>query len=162
MNVSLTVPLSLTLVSAGLATAAPATPPKPALTIQRVVTATVAGQQTERLEGASTTRPGDLLQASSVFTLSGKEKSARFTVPVPANTTFVPGSARASKGVRVTYALTPAGPFSLTPMKTITVQENGRSVKKEVPAAQNEYRAVRYDLTGVAGTVTVGHRIRVN
>ncbi|BDP44389.1 hypothetical protein DAETH_43580 (plasmid) [Deinococcus aetherius] len=162
MNVSLAAPLVLTLVGASLAAAAPGTPPKPTLTIQRVVTATVGGKQTERLEAAATTRPGDLLQASSVLMLSGKEKGARFTVPVPANTTFVPGSARASQGVRVTYALNPTGPFSTTPMKAITVQENGKAVTKEVPAPQNEYRAVRYDLTGLSGTVTVGHRIRVN
>ncbi|WP_216320798.1 hypothetical protein [Deinococcus aestuarii] len=162
MNVSLTAPLILTLVGASLAAAAPGTPPKPTLTVQRVVTVAVEGKSAERLEAVATTRPGDLLQASSVFSLSGKEKGARFTVPVPANTTFVPGSVRASAGVRVTYALNPAGPFSATPLKTITVQENGKAVTKEVPAPQNEYRAVRYDLTGLSGTVTVGHRIRVN
>ncbi|MEF2277503.1 hypothetical protein V3W47_04270 [Deinococcus sp. YIM 134068] len=154
--------LSSTLVGASVAVAATTIPPKPSLTIQRVVTAMLDGKTTERLEAASSTRPGDLLQAGSVLTLSGKEKGARFTVPVPANTTYVPGSARASRGVRVTYALSVSGPFSATPMKTVTVQEGGKAVQKEVPAPQNEYRAVRYDLTGLSGTVMVGHRIRVN
>ena len=162
MKLLSTVLHSSTLVGLSVAAAATTTPPKPSLMIQRVVTATVNGQTTERLEAVNSTRPGDLLQASSVLTLSGKEKGARFTLPVPANTTYVPGSVRASKGVRVTYALSLSGPFSVTPMKSVTVQEGGKTVTKQVPASQNEYRAVRYDLTGLSGTLTVGHRIRVN
>ncbi|MDL2342979.1 hypothetical protein QOL99_02320 [Deinococcus sp. MIMF12] len=153
--------LGLSLLSTAAAVT-PVQPAQPVLTMQRVTTTTVAGKSVERLEVTQTTRPGDLLQVSSTLKLTGKEKGARFTVPIPANTTYVSGSARASTGVKVSYALDAKGPFSARPMKKVTVQEDGKTVTREVAAPQNEYRAVRYDLSGVQGTVTVAHRIRVN
>lgn len=148
--------------AAATSQAATSQPAKPVLTMQRVVTVTQNGKTVEQLLNSDQAKPGDIFQVSSALNLTGKERNARFTVPIPTNTTFVPDSAKASAGVKVTFALSAGGPFSAIPMKTVTVQQAGKSVTKEVPAPQNEYRAVRYDLTGLTGNVTVSHRIRVN
>ena len=153
--------LGLALLTTAVA-AAPVQPAQPVLSMHRVIVVTAAGKTTERLEPIQTARPGELLQVGSTLKLSGQEKGARFTVPIPANTTYVPGSAQASTGVKVTYALDAKGPFSTQPLKTVTVQEGGKAVTRQVAVPQNEYRAVRYDLTGLGGTVTIAHRLRVN
>ncbi|WP_019011239.1 hypothetical protein [Deinococcus aquatilis] len=144
--------------------AAAATPPQPLLTIRQVLTSMVDGKTVERLVDVKNAAPGSVLQSSSVLTIPETARDgARYTVPVPLNTTFIAGSAKASRsGVAITYALKATGPFSAQPLKTVTVTENGQSVTKTVPAPANEYRAVRYDFGTLKGAITISQRIRVN
>lgn len=157
-------PTTLLLATLSVAAAATATAPKPVLTIQQVLTTMVDGKAVERLVEVKNAAPGAVLQSSSTLTLPDTARSgARYTVPIPLNTTFIAGSAKANRtGVTITYALKANGPFSVQPTKTVTVNENGQSVTKTVPAPANEYRAVRYDFGTLKGTITVSHRIRVN
>lgn len=157
----------LTLAAALLTSAALAALTPPVQTIQTVTTTTVGGKSVEVLKDTTTATPGTILQGTHVITLPaprpGATSGPRYTVGVPVQGSYLPGSASAdNKAVTITFALTKDGPYSAKPTKTVTITENGQKVTKIVPADPSEYRFVRYEFGDLQGKVTVKLRYRVN
>lgn len=157
---------SVLLAAALLGTTALAAFTPPVQTIQRVTVSTVGGKSVETLTDTATANPGAVLQGTHVVTLPTRKAGApgpRYTVGIPVQGTYLPGSASAdNKAVTITFALTKDGPYAARPTKTVTVTENGKSVAKTVTADPAEYRFVRYEFGELQGKVTVKLRYRVN
>ncbi len=134
--------LVLALGLGGLAGAAP----ELKLSLEAVTTVTQDGKTSEVLSEAKQVKPGDVLEQRAEPHADRAVKNARVTVPVPANTVFLAGSAGAVEGAELGYSLDGKS-FSAKPTKTVKVTENGKEVVKQVPADPSEYRAVRWTLT---------------
>ncbi|MBZ9714939.1 hypothetical protein [Deinococcus multiflagellatus] len=124
--------------------------------------------ETVRVNGAATLQkvttalPGQVLRQVAVVTTDKAVSSPRATIPVPAYTTFA-GNLALPSGATATFSLD-GKTFSPKPMKSVTVNENGRSVTKLVPAPEQEYRAVRVTLPAMKLNTpyTVAYDIKVN
>lgn len=166
--------LILTLATATTAIAATAQRPSaPVLTVQRVETVTVAGKITEKLTTAKEAVPGATYQVNIASVMpeglkdrQGKPVNASLTFPIPAQATYIDGSARSERdNVAVVFALkypAKASDFSAKPTKTVTVRENGVDVKRTVTASPNEYRAVKFIYGTQTGNFNSSLRYRVN
>lgn len=114
------------------------------------------------LQKVDSTQPGQTLRQVAVARTDKALQRPRATIPVPQHTTYA-GKLELPKGATATFSLD-GKTFSEKPMKTVTVVENGRTVTKQVPAPESEYRAVRVTLPEMKpGTpYTVAYDIKVN
>jgi len=164
-------------VSLAQGTAQPAAQPQgvPVMTLF-VVTKDAEGKEVLTPAGKSL-RPGALIERRLTASVARATRKARMVTPVDPAYVYQKGSdalsisgralSAAELAPRVTYSLNvkPAGPqdFSLNPMKTVEMTENGAKVRKQVPAEVQDYRAVAYDIGDLkAGdTVTIKQRVRL-
>lgn len=136
--------------------------PDVVLTAYRVVTlsAPAAGQPAERLQPLKDIRPGDTVEYEAQYRnpTGATARDVKLTLPVPTGgleyltATAAPGVTTASLDGR-TFA-----PLPLT--RTVTLPD-GRTERREVPAA--EYRFLRWDLGDLpaGGTRTVRARMQL-
>jgi len=146
----------------------PAPAVKVTLTQDRIKTISVGGKSTEAvIASPKTVLPGDVLREEvTVVNVAGKAvRNPVITVPVPKGTVYVTSSATASGERWNTQYSTDSGKsYSATPMKTVTVTENGKTVTKQVAASASEYTNVRWMLTqlNAAESLKLSFRVRVN
>ena len=147
--------------------AAPAPAVKVTLTQDQIKTATVDGKAVDTvLANPKTVLPGDILREEvTVANVSGKPvKSPVISVPVPKGTVFAGSATPGNDRWNTLYSIDNGKNYAATPMKTVTVTENGKSVTKQVAAATTEYTNVRW-LIGQLGadeTLKLSFRVRVN
>ncbi len=141
---------------------------KVTLTQDQIKTTTVDGKATESvIASPKTVLPGDVLREEvTVANVVGKAvKSPVISVPVPKGTVYVASSATPS-GDRwnTQYSVDSGKSYSATPMKTVTVTENGKSVTKQVAAPASEYTNVRWMITQLNAdeSLKLSFRVRVN
>ena len=145
-------------------TAAPTV--KVTLTQDQIKTATVDGKAVDTvIASPKTVLPGDILREEvTVANVSGKPvKSPVISVPVPKGTVFAGSATPGNDRWNTLYSIDGKN-YAATPMKTVTVTENGKSVTKQVAAATTEYTNVRW-LIGQLGadeTLKLSFRVRVN
>ncbi|MFB9990622.1 hypothetical protein ACFFLM_01285 [Deinococcus oregonensis] len=132
---------------------------------------TVDGKATEQLSpDPKNVRPGDVLSQLVTARNSSSKALTNVTVrlPVPKGTTYLkPETAlnTAASGAKAEYSIDGGKTYAVAPLKkTITVTENGKSVKKEVEVKPSEYTNVRWTLSQInAGKdLKVGFRVQVN
>ncbi|MBI0447171.1 MULTISPECIES: hypothetical protein [unclassified Deinococcus] len=118
--------------------------------------------QAATLQKVDSTQPGQTLRQVAVARTDKALQRPRATIPVPQHTTYA-GKLELPKGATATFSLD-GKTFSEKPMKTVTVTENGRTVTKQVPAPESEYRAVRVTLPEMKPSIpyTVAYDIKVN
>jgi hypothetical protein len=116
--------------------------------------ADASGKVVERLVPAAKVAPGDVLE----WVLTAKNETDRalhrvaLTIPIPPNTAYIAGSARplllkhGDRGVRATPVFSYDGEhFAPPPLKKkVRVQENGKTVEKEVVVPPSAYTHVRW------------------
>ena len=144
---------------AGAQTAAPAVvgaQPVRLLLASLIVGQDARGQETLTPTGANARpRPGDLLAwtATAVNDLPGSVPDLALTIPIPATTAYLEGSAVLRIGAQI---LSPVFSFdgqhfAPAPLKRkVTVVRNGVSTLQEVTVPPSEYRAVRWILPALA------------
>ncbi|MGY2893301.1 hypothetical protein [Deinococcus sp. UYEF24] len=156
--------LALVATMATAQTAAPAV--KVTLTQDQIKTATVDGKAVDTvIPSPKTVLPGDVLREEvTVVNVSGKPvKSPIISVPVPKGTVYAGSATPGNDRWNTLYSIDGKG-YSATPMKTVSVTENGKSVTKQVAASASEYTNVRW-LIGQLGadeTLKLSFRVRVN
>lgn len=109
--------------------------------------------------------PGDVL--SQVVTVRNTGALALRNVPVrlpvPASTRYL-APERGMNVARTEYSIDGGKTFAPAPLKkTVTVLENGKSVRKEVEVRPSEYTAVRWVVAQVAAgqSLKFGYRVQV-
>ncbi len=114
----------------------------------------------ESLAAAEKANPGDLIEYRAVYrnpaTVPVRQLAA--TLPIPAGTEFVPGTAEP----RGALASLDGSTFEAMPIKRKVRLEDGREVVREVPVS--EYRYLRWTLGELATGAerTVRARVRVS
>lgn len=131
-----------------------------------IKTTTTAGKTTETVvQNPKTVIPGDILREEVTLTnVSGKQiNQVLVGIPVPKGTEFSGSVTPDSDRWKVQYSIDLGKTFSPTPMKTVTVTENGKAVTKQVPAPTNTYTNVRWTVTSVKPdeTLKLGFRVKV-
>lgn len=137
------------LVAAGLLLAQAAFAQAPA------VTSTLSARRVESVAGktvlapADAGKPGDLVEYTSAFHNAGTKNADKLlaTIPVPAGTTFVAGSAEPARSVQ---ASTDGVRFAPMPLMRAVKHADGSVHQEPVPMA--DYRYVRWEL----GTLPAG------
>jgi uncharacterized repeat protein (TIGR01451 family) len=116
----------------------------------------VAADGRETFAAAESARPGDVIEYVATYRNTGREpvRNLEATLPIPANTELVPGSARPA-GAR---ASVDARDFRDPPLMR-TVQRDGRALEEAVPL--REYRALRWYPGELAGEKAVSFVARV-
>ncbi|GHF40681.1 hypothetical protein HNQ07_001573 [Deinococcus metalli] len=136
------------------------------LVMSLVRNVTVDGKVTEQtVENPGSVFPGDVLrQVVTVRNNTGRAiQNVPVRLPVPRSTTYL----AAEQGVNVArteYSVDGGKTFAPAPlMKTVTVTENGKSVRRQVEVKPSEYTAVRWVLSALpAGhSVKLGYRVQV-
>lgn len=130
---------------------------------QLVTQVTVDGKATERLTEATNARPGNLLQLNQKV----ENVSTSLVRGLALNMNVDPATVFQSSQCNVTGVTTlfsaDGKSFAQAPLKkTVTVTENGQSVKKEVVVPPSEYKAVRWQLPDLAAGKSAGCFMRVN
>ena len=94
----------------------------------------------EALDAADSAKPGDILQYSAVYAnkTSKKFRDLEATIPIPAYTTYVPGSTRPA-GAKASLD---GQNFQAIPLRRKVKQPDGKEIMQLVPYA--EYRYVRW------------------
>lgn len=115
-----------------------------AATLELGLYQTITSNGTVTLRKVDTTLPGQTLRQVAIAKTDKTLKSPRATIPVPAHTTYA-GQLNLPKGATAAFSLD-GKTFAATPMKTVQVTEHGRTVTKQVPAPESEYRAVQVTL----------------
>jgi len=110
-------------------------------------------------------RPGDLLlwRAAAVNDLPRPVQNLALTVPFPATTTYVNGSAVLRVGTRTLTPLfsTDGSTFAPAPLKKkVSVTRDGVTTVQEVTVQPNEYRAVRWMLPTLDAKSQVAAEVR--
>ncbi|MEO5694030.1 MAG: hypothetical protein ABIQ72_12970 [Usitatibacter sp.] len=112
----------------------------------------------ESLAVAETARPGDLIEYSATYRNNGTNtvRNLEATLPIPADTEYVAGSARPASA----RASADANAFAPVPL-TRKAMVNGREVESPVPV--REYRALRWYPGDLAAkqSLTFTARVRV-
>jgi uncharacterized repeat protein (TIGR01451 family) len=145
------------LLAAGLLLAAGAFAQSPAvtssLTAQRVET--VAGKVV--LTPADAGKPGDLVEYSGTYRNAGKTPVEKLvaTIPVPAGTTFVAGSAAPARA----QASTDGVRFAPMPLMRSVRAADGSTRQEPVPLA--DYRFVRWEVGSLAAGADARVLLRV-
>ena len=114
---------------------------------------------------AARPRPGDLLswKATAINDLNTSVANLALTIPIPATTAYLNGSATLKIGGAV---VTPwfsldGRTFAPAPLKRkVTVTKGGVSTIQEVVVPPNEYRAVRWTLPALAAGSQVQAEVR--
>jgi uncharacterized repeat protein (TIGR01451 family) len=113
----------------------------------------------EVMSPAKQAAPGDIVQYTAVYKNTDKSPAQKVfaTVPIPAGTEYVPGSAVPAGAT----ASTDGTNFSSIPLKRMVKNSEGKQVEQEVPVS--EYRALRWSLGELAGGAsrTVSARVKV-
>lgn len=157
---------ALILTGAGVAAAATTSPVDLKLVMSLVRTVTVDGKVTEQLSpNPKTVLPGNVVsQVVTVNNVTGKTlQNVPVTLPVPKNTQYLAPEA-GQPSVRTEYSIDQGKTFAQAPLKkTVTVTENGRSVRKDVDVKPSEYTSVRWIIPelGANQTLKLGYRIQV-
>lgn len=116
---------------------------------------------------AARPRPGDLLswKATAINTLKNSVSNLALTIPIPATTTYLNGSATLKIGgavVKPSFSLD-GKTFAPAPLKRkVSVTKNGLSTTQEVVVPPNEYRAVRWTLPTLAAGSQVQAEVRTS
>ncbi len=169
---NLTALIALTLL--GLASAQPATtapapakqttsPLKMVLVRSQVVTTTAAdGKKTETLKANPvSTKPGDVLEDTNTATNVGKLPLRTINI----NMNITPGvyvaTSASRNDIKSLFSIDNGKTFAAAPLKkTVTVQENGKSVTKQVDVSPSEYTNVRFVIPGLAAGESVKSTVR--
>lgn len=118
-----------------------------------------AADGAETLVSADAVKPGDVIEYTVTYRNTGKAALSKLeaTLPIPAETEFVPGSARPANAKASTDGRT----FGDLPLKR-TVKRNGVDVEETVPVSQ--YRFLRWYPGELAGdkSLTYTARVRVS
>jgi len=111
----------------------------------------------ESLVDAANAKPGDVIEYRATYRNTGKVALGNLeaTLPIPANTEFIEGSARPATA----RASTDGVAFSAMPLKRKVRTAAGVEVEQPVPLA--EYRALRWYPGALAGEATVTFTARV-
>ena len=171
-----TVALAVSVAGAqGTTTAQTTTPVKPAppqtvkvtLTQDQIKASTVNGKTVETVvPNPKTVLPGDVLREEvTVVNVAGKIiKNPVISVPVPKGTVYAGSATPTGDRWNTVYSIDSGKTYSATPMKTVTVTENGKSVTKQVAAAPKDYTNVRWQIgqLGPDDTLKLSFRVRVN
>ena len=134
------------------ANAAQTSPVRVTASTQLVTKVTVDGKATERLSDAGGVQPGNLLQLNQKVdnVSSGVIRGLALSMNVDPATTFQTSGCSVA-GVTTLFSAD-GRTFAAAPLKkTVTVTENGQSVKKEVVVPPSEYKALRWRLPDLAG-----------
>jgi uncharacterized repeat protein (TIGR01451 family) len=93
----------------------------------------------ETLGDAQAARPGDVIEYTATYRNTGKQpvRNLEATLPIPANTEYVPGSVQPAQA----RASLDAHAFGVLPLKR-RVMRDGRQVEEIVPV--REYRYLRW------------------
>jgi len=150
----------LTLTTATIALAAPTLN----LSLMKVTAVTTNGVRSETLAPADKVTPGDTLLQRATLKTDKALKSGHIVLPVPKNTRYLSGTASTFKDLSLDYSADGGKTYSVQPMKTVTVTENGKTVQKQVPVPENEYTALRWTIVTLPkdAAVTVSYRVSVN
>lgn len=144
------------LLAAGSAQAqqAPAKGPVETTLEARKVVRAADGKET--LAPAETAKPGDVIEYAATYRNTSRQavKSLQATLPIPANTEFVPGSVKPA-GAR---ASVDGATFAEIPLKR-RVTRDGRQVEEQVP--YREYRYLRWYPGELGGDKAVSFNARV-
>lgn len=140
---------------------------KVTLTQDQIKTATVDGKAVETvIASPKTVLPGDVLREEvTVVNVSGKVvRSPIISVPVPKGTVYAGSATPGNDRWNTLYSIDSGKSYAASPMKTVTVTENGKSVSKQVAAAPTEYTNVRWLISqlGADETLKLSFRVRVN
>ncbi len=121
---------------------------------QRKVVRDAAGA--ESLVAADNVKPGDVIEYVATFRNTGKQPLARLeaTLPIPANTEYLPGTARPANA----KASVDGKSFGDLPLKRV-VKRAGADVEESVPA--REYRYLRWFPGELGGDKAVSYTARV-
>ncbi len=125
---------------------------------QLVARRVVDGEGRESLLDAASARPGDVIEYVATYRNTGKAaiRGLKATLPIPAETELIPGSARPAPA----QASLDGRAFSDLPLHR-TVTRNGQPVREPVPP--REYRALRWVAGELGGgnSLTFSLRVRV-
>jgi uncharacterized repeat protein (TIGR01451 family) len=110
----------------------------------------------ETLGDAQSARPGDVIEYTATYRNTGKQpvKGLEATLPVPANTEYVAGSAQPAQA----KASVDARAFGVLPLKRRVVRD-GKAVEETVPV--REYRYLRWYPGDLDGGKSVSFTARV-
>jgi hypothetical protein len=170
--------LLLTQVS-GVATAQTSTPaaqpvskPAPApvkvtLTQDQIRTSTSGGKSVETvIPSPKTVLPGDVLREEiTVQNLVAKPvKNPVVSVPVPKGTVYLGSATPSSERWNTQFSIDSGKTYTASPLKTVTVTENGKSVTKQIPAPITEYTNVRWTIAQLAPSesLKLSFRVKIN
>jgi len=113
----------------------------------------------EVMSPAKQAAPGDIVQYTAVYKNTDKSpvKQVFATVPIPAGTEYVSGTAVPAGAT----ASTDGTNFSAIPLKRMVKNGEGKLVEQEVPIS--EYRALRWSIGDLAGgeSRTVSARVKI-
>ena len=133
---------------------------------QSAVTSTLAAQRVELVDGkpvlrpAAQSKPGDVIEYSSTYKNGGTSSADKLqaTVPVPAGTTLIAGSAEPA----LALASTDGVGFAPMPLMRSVRQPDGSQRSEAVPLA--DYRALRWNVGTLAagGSAAVSLRVRID
>ena len=110
----------------------------------------------ESLVPADSAKPGDIIEYAATYQNKGRAavKNLEATLPIPANTEFIPGSPKPGTAKASVDSRT----FSDIPLKR-TVKKDGKDVQENVPA--REYRYLRWFPGELGGEKSVTYVARV-
>lgn len=121
------------------------------------ITTTDRGE--ERLAQAEQAKPGETIEYRARYVNRGAApvRELLASIPIPAGTAYVPGSAAPAEA----FASLDGRAFAPIPLKRRVRLPNGKEAEVEVPAS--EYRALRWAIGTLAasGEQTVSARVRV-
>ncbi len=134
------------------------------LNLMKVTVVTRDGVRSDVLSPAEKVNPGDILLQRATLSTDRALKGGHIVVPVPRNTHFLAGSATTFKDLTLEYSADGGKTYSVRPMKTVTVTEDGKSVTRQVAVPANEYTTVRWTVNTLAAgsDVTVDYRVAVD
>ena len=140
---------------------------KVTLTQDQIKSSTVDGKTVESvIASPKTVLPGDVLREEvTVVNVSGKVvKSPVISVPVPKGTVYAGSATPSGERWNTQYSVDLGKSYAATPMKTVTVTENGKSVTRQVAAPVTEYTNVRWVIMQLAAdeSLKLSFRVRVN
>ncbi len=140
---------------------------KVTLAQDQIKASTVDGKTVENvIASPKTVLPGDVLREEvTVANVSGKVvKSPVISVPVPKGTVYAGSATPSGERWNTQYSIDLGKSYAATPMKTVTVTENGKSVTRQVAAPVTEYTNVRWVITQLAAeeSLKLSFRVRVN
>jgi uncharacterized repeat protein (TIGR01451 family) len=127
------------------------------------ITSTLQARRVEAVAGkvvltpADVGRPGDLVEYSGIYRNAGSKPAEKLvaTLPVPANTTFVAGSADPARA----QASTDGARFAPIPLLRTVRLPDGSTRQEPVPLA--DYRYVRWEIGTLAGGSEAVVKLRV-
>lgn len=116
----------------------------------------VAADGRETFVDAGSARPGDVIEYVATYRNTGTKAitGLQATVPIPAQTEFLPGTARPARAL----ASVDGRAFAAIPLKR-TVVRDGRPVEEPVP--YREYRALRWFVAELGGDKSEDFALRV-